>query len=72
MLTEESEEYSISTAYTGASSGLYHRVRCARFTRTFTPEDAIAVHAFAPLEALPGMGTMTFLSGAHSSYRLAL
>jgi hypothetical protein len=40
-------------------------VRCASFDMNCALDDA-----FAPLEALPCMWPMTFLSGVHSSYRL--
>jgi hypothetical protein len=35
--------------------------------RKFTLEDAIELHAFAPLEALAGVWPMAFLSDVHSS-----
>jgi hypothetical protein len=38
----------------------------------FKLKDVIEFHAFAPLEALPCVWPMAFLSGVHSSYRLAL
>jgi hypothetical protein len=48
------------------------KVRCARSTEIYTRE-CIEFHAFAPpLEALPCVRPMAFLSGVHSSYRLAL
>jgi hypothetical protein len=44
----------------------------ARFRTEFTREDAIELHAFAPLEALPCVCPMAFRLGGYSSYRLAL
>jgi hypothetical protein len=44
----------------------------ARFRQEVALEDAIAVRAFATLEALPCVWTMSFLSGVHASYRLTL
>jgi hypothetical protein len=46
--------------------------RCAFFDRDLHARSAIEFHAFAPLEALPCVCPMTFISGVHSSYRLAL
>jgi hypothetical protein len=44
----------------------------ARFRQIYTLEDAIEFNAFAPLEALASVRPLPFLSGVHSSYRLAL
>jgi hypothetical protein len=41
------------------------------FGQQFTPEDAIGSHACL-LEVLAGVRPMTFISGVHSSHRLAL
>jgi hypothetical protein len=44
----------------------YHGICAVRvFRQIFTLEDAIEFHAFAPLEALPCVGPMAFLSGIH-------
>jgi hypothetical protein len=47
-------------------------VYAGRFRQRFTLEDAIEFRAFASLEALACVRPIAFLSGVHSSYRLAL
>jgi hypothetical protein len=44
----------------------------ARLRHECTLENAIEFHAFAPLEGLPCVCPMSFLSGVRSFYRLAL
>jgi hypothetical protein len=39
--------------------------RCLRFRPNFALEDAIGIHAFAPLEALPCVCPIACLSGVH-------
>jgi hypothetical protein len=57
---------------TRGGGGWVH-VRCAFFRQEFTLEDAIEFHAFAPpLEALPCVCPMAFLSGLHFSYQFTL
>jgi hypothetical protein len=42
------------------------------FRQKFTPDDDIELHAFAPLEVLPCVRPMAFISGGHSSYRFTM
>jgi hypothetical protein len=47
-------------------------VRGAFSTGIYPLEDVIELHAFAPLDVLPCVRLMPFLSGVHSSYQWVL